>query len=350
MPISNGNSNGNNNSSPPPPKRGREVFLHGLTCAEINEITKGMDDAEKREVVNKIQMRETALHAAIDIKDSATVKCLLQLGANPNVRGHSIFTPLHDAVRNGDTATVKVLLEGGAEPSEATGYAGSAFTPLYTASEKGFIDIVRLLLGYRSVKSSINNYISDQAKFATPLYIAIIQGRKDVVTLLEMNGADLKGERKINITKDGFQKELSRFTYSGVFPVVHTLLTEFEYVKDKLGVEIDGDLNVNAIIDGESVLSNAFVNITHHNKDEKHEIIALLLDKGARLDDDEFEDIEYDIPEMYRERLRPVETPPSSPRSNRKTRRAKSRLNRKTRRGKFISNIKNGLKSQTNIL
>jgi ankyrin repeat protein len=334
----NGGAGNNSNGSPPSPKRGREVFLHGLNCDDINEITKGMDHAEKREIVNKIQMGETALHLAIDIKDSATVKCLLELGAIPNVRGRrTIFTPLHDAVNNDDIATVKVLLEGGADPIEPTGYGGSAFTPLYTASEKGFTGIVELLLGYRSVKSSINNSVSDEAKFATPLYIAIIQGRKDIVRLLEQNGADLKGERKNNMNKDGFQEELSRFTYSGVYPVVRTFLIEFEYVKDKLGVDIDGDLDVNKIINRESLLSNALVNISDGNKDEKDKIIEFLLSKGARLADGEYEEIEHEIPEKYKDFLRPVETPPGSPSYRKiKTRRGKSRSNRKTRRVKSI--------------
>jgi ankyrin repeat protein len=63
-------------------------------------------------------------------RQAATLKRLLEAGADPNAVDKSGVTPLHRAVRTRGAAAVRALLEGGADPRQ-TNRSGS--TPLHLA-------------------------------------------------------------------------------------------------------------------------------------------------------------------------------------------------------------------------
>ena len=79
------------------------------------------------------------LHSASAVGDHASVRALLEAGANANVHQQGGFTPLHTAAHNDDATLARLLLDHGADPA-AKNDAGQ--TPLEMATG----DAVRALL------------------------------------------------------------------------------------------------------------------------------------------------------------------------------------------------------------
>jgi len=86
---------------------------------------------------------ETQLHVACIKGDEASVRQILDSGANPNTRDHAGWTPLHEASQTGTEAIVRLLLEHGAVPN-ATSWDANV-TPLHDAVTHGHEGVIRLL-------------------------------------------------------------------------------------------------------------------------------------------------------------------------------------------------------------
>lgn len=90
---------------------------------------------------------DTALFAAVRKGNSALIDYLLRAGADPGPRLPNGWTPLHSLAYNGRVLDLKNLLSyikagsGKVDPRDKHG-----ITPLMYASEKGHIEIIRLLL------------------------------------------------------------------------------------------------------------------------------------------------------------------------------------------------------------
>jgi ankyrin repeat protein len=102
------------------PKVAEFLVLHG---ADVNAAAR-----------NTMQVRP--LHAAVARRSAATVRMLLERGADPNVRQQAGYTPLHAAAKHGDREIVELLLAHGADPSaksdagqDAAGFAAEAGHP-----------------------------------------------------------------------------------------------------------------------------------------------------------------------------------------------------------------------------
>jgi len=87
---------------------------------------------------------ETLLHNAAVKGDLATVRSLLQRGADPNTLDHAGWSPLHEVSIAGRADLVELLLDAGANPClHAT---TENLTPLHDAVSNGHIEVIRLLV------------------------------------------------------------------------------------------------------------------------------------------------------------------------------------------------------------
>ena len=60
------------------------------------------------------------IHSAAAVGDHASVRALLEAGANPNVKQQGGYTPLHTAAHNNDVVLAHLLLDHGADTSLTT--------------------------------------------------------------------------------------------------------------------------------------------------------------------------------------------------------------------------------------
>ena len=156
----------------------------------------------------------TPLYMACHEGNAKVANRLIDHGAEIDVHSHRGLTALCIAASRGHAETAKVLLEKGAEADLVSSYRPdtsyhsvnlmTTFTPLYTASCYGHADVVNLLLDYhaeidkgcrRPASFLSSNYDGDVAPYdvasATPLHIASLNGRNDVVAILILRGADV---------------------------------------------------------------------------------------------------------------------------------------------------------------
>jgi ankyrin repeat protein len=68
----------------------------------------------------KNPQRVAPVHAAATVRDRATMRLLLEHGADPNARQQIGFTPFHSAASRGDIEMAKLLIEFGADASART--------------------------------------------------------------------------------------------------------------------------------------------------------------------------------------------------------------------------------------
>ena len=110
----------------------------------------------------------------------ATVKALLDAGANPSISGHQGNSPLHHCTERGDLQSVRLLLAHGA-PVDAVDDWGN--TPLSRAAVYGHVEIGRALL---EAKADANHRAKDGS---TPLDEARANGHREFVDLVRSAGA-----------------------------------------------------------------------------------------------------------------------------------------------------------------
>ncbi len=107
-------------------------------------------DAARRLLAAGADINQTAsnaaavgpIHAAVARRDNATLKWLLDNGADPNRRQQAGHVPLHEAAAHGDAEAVEMLLQAGADP-RARNDAGK--TPADFAREAGHSDVAKRL-------------------------------------------------------------------------------------------------------------------------------------------------------------------------------------------------------------
>lgn len=122
----------------------------------------------------------------VSILKVSTIKLLLQFGANPDSRDRSGLTPLMKAARHPQGyATVKLLIEHKADVNDIASERHDYRTVLHHSIFSGNVDLIRLLLtsGARYPKLDFDK--------PSPLDIAIISGRHDIVKLLLEFDADV---------------------------------------------------------------------------------------------------------------------------------------------------------------
>ena len=119
---------------------------------------------------------------AAEQRDVATVRALLQQGADASAAQGDGMTALHWAALNGDAGLVGVLLYAGANTGATTRLGG--YTPLHLAVRDGHAAVAaRLVEAGADVKARTSTG-------ATPLMLAARAGRLDTAELLLDHGAD----------------------------------------------------------------------------------------------------------------------------------------------------------------
>jgi hypothetical protein len=94
--------------------------------------------------VSRNAQRVAPVHAAASVADTASMRLLIERGADPNARQHLGYAPLHASAANGDRATTELLLAHGADPHAKT---DDGRTPADMAAERGHGDLADWLRG-----------------------------------------------------------------------------------------------------------------------------------------------------------------------------------------------------------
>lgn len=122
----------------------------------------------------------SVLYIASEQGYSEVVGCLLQYGANCNVRGSMEKTALYIAAKLGHLSVIRLLLA--AKASFDTIHSG--YSPFHTAIFWGHYSIVEILINYGAPLNA------PATNGATPLHIAAHKGHCSIVKLLLEKGAD----------------------------------------------------------------------------------------------------------------------------------------------------------------
>lgn len=125
----------------------------------------------------------TALHCASLCGHTASVKSLLDNGANFNCVDELGKTPLHDASRYGHLAVVDMLLDKKGVVIDAI--QSSGFTALYYATYHGHASVVKALL---EKGADVNASFHGRA---TALYVAASFDKLEIVKMLLAHGANV---------------------------------------------------------------------------------------------------------------------------------------------------------------
>jgi ankyrin repeat protein/cytochrome c553 len=156
----------------------------------------------------KNKRKSTPLHWAIP--SEAKVRMLLEQGAAVNARQVDGRTPLYNAASAAAAASIlKILLEKGADPNLAT---ANGQTPLMTAAGRGDAEVMRLLI---AKKADVN---ARNGAGATALMAAAASGNPRTVELLLELGADANVLTKKN------ESALANAATTGVEESVRLLL------------------------------------------------------------------------------------------------------------------------------
>ncbi|KAJ4424447.1 hypothetical protein N0V82_000969 [Gnomoniopsis sp. IMI 355080] len=126
------------------------------------------------------QQYKEALLQAIQRRAHSTAEQLLNHGVEPDTV--SDFSLLREAIMNKDIESIRLLLLYKADPNH---FDKHGCTPLYTATELGFIEAATLL-----VKYGADPNLSAGPNADTPLAMAVLENRLDHVRLFLKSGSD----------------------------------------------------------------------------------------------------------------------------------------------------------------
>jgi ankyrin repeat protein len=154
--------------------------------------------------------------------DLASVKALMEFGANPNYPKNSLLAPIIAAAQEGQINIVKFLLERGADPSVGNPYGYSA---LHFAALRKHYDVVKCIL---SEDPSPDILTEDKA---TPLMCAAAGGSEEIVKLLIDSGAQVDAVRTVKMASGKVQvSPVAEAALSSHFGVVRVLIENNAYL------------------------------------------------------------------------------------------------------------------------
>lgn len=163
---------------------------------DINTVEKQINLGAKVDWTYENKFEPTPLIAASINGHSEVVETLILAGADFNKPNKLLETPIFQAAKYGNLAIVKMLIFYGADVNKKS---NMGYTPLHEAAfaEKSqmnnyYIEIIKLLLDHGANINAQNMYGT------TPLHAAAVQGKKHMVLILLLNGADIKIKNQYN--------------------------------------------------------------------------------------------------------------------------------------------------------
>jgi len=144
----------------------------------------------------------SSLVAALEMGHFEVAELLHQHGTHVDVQGYNKCTPLYCASRRGHLKIVRWLLRHGADPNSRNEFDG--WTALHEAAIFGYPEVAQTLLQHNA-DPNIQGYDGE-----IPLHVASRNGRTNVARLLLEQGVDVNARRKAGSTplhlasKDGW--------------------------------------------------------------------------------------------------------------------------------------------------
>ncbi|MDY6982047.1 MAG: ankyrin repeat domain-containing protein, partial [Pseudomonadota bacterium] len=206
----------------------------------------------------------TALHWAAQANDTTLVRVLIEAGADASARNRVGAPPLLPASINGNADILALLLDAGADPNQTVSATGD--TPLMLAARTGLTDAIDVLLAHGADVNARETW-----GHTTPLMWAVAENHADAARVLIQHGADIEA-RSVYVPPDtgrGFEGGLPRerrpeevgpvVLASGEFTPLLLAARDGHVEASKVLVEAGADVNAIAA-DGKNALSLAIFN------------------------------------------------------------------------------------------
>ncbi len=163
-------------------KRFRSCFIVMLVTIIVTAFINNDLSAQNQSQNPTVTIKLKVLSESLDADDITEVRKLIEAGADVNVINKYGATPIYIASWKGFIDIVKLLLEARADVNKAI----KGVTPLFIASQEGHNEVVKLLL---EAKANVNK--ARISNGVTPLWKASWKGHTKVVKLLLEAGADV---------------------------------------------------------------------------------------------------------------------------------------------------------------
>ena len=185
-------------------------LFKAITLGDSVAITKSLEEGADIRAIHQ-QSGQPVLHLAINRPEPELkiIKLLVEKGAAINAAfsqegRQKGKTPLHIAVSKQRLPIVTYLLAQGADVTAGTRNGG---TPLHIASAIGNVELVKLLLEYKSAINTQTYFDGNNSHLDegwSPVYFALDRGYQDIVKLLLAHGArtdilDKQGNKALHI-------------------------------------------------------------------------------------------------------------------------------------------------------
>lgn len=240
---------------------------------------------------NKKQPFSSDVRAAIENNKTATLKVLIDAGADVNARDETGTTPLNAAVHsNARLETTKMLLESGADPNQPD---DEDEYPLNIACQHGDVANATLLLKQGADPNHANREGLSALAFVEPFLSS--QPGVAIVDALLQKGAKADGESGARALKAAFRR--------GNVPVAKMLMGAGARVESNYGAGflhgavntgnyemvdllLDSGVNPNSSTPGDypNLFLAAFNGSCQYRNGKYAEIVELLVSKGANVD------------------------------------------------------------------
>ncbi|KAF4916165.1 Ankyrin-1 [Colletotrichum fructicola] len=165
-------------------------LLHNSARRDWDDIVRSLISLGLRKDNRSAQHGRTPLHMAVLAGANRSLRCLLDLGASPDISAYNHETPLVMAARCRNSAAVHILLRCKVNVNHQGEHEETA---LHWAATQGLVEMASDLLDHGA---KINARLSPQANFCgeTPLHCAVRCGSIEMVQMLIDRGADINAQ------------------------------------------------------------------------------------------------------------------------------------------------------------